>query len=375
MPLYLFIPINDTKIVFIGSEKGFYGNNRHLFEYMNKTASVKAQYYTNQKDVINKYANLPMLKSYNIINLFKLINTNVVVTDHGIPWYVGVFAFRAKKVQLWHGNGMKKIGKLFYKKGLLSNIRLFLSSLVGTNQKFQYVYYTSLYAYKHRKGAFRHDEYKFNGQPRNDIMFENTKESKRVFYEIIGDSNLNKKVIIYTPTWRDEKNDFNSFKNVDFLKLDGYLKSHNLLLVVKFHPYETETFPHEYNNIITIKSNVDVYDILQYTSAMITDYSSIYFDYLLLDKPIIFFPFDKEDYLNNQRDIVYNYEDITPGKQVFNTDELIEEIDNILVKEQDNYIKDRKRVRDLFYKYQDNKSRERASNDILELMGIKNEKV
>ena len=47
--------------------------------------------------------------------------------------------------------------------------------------------------------------------------------------------------------------------------------------------------------------------MLQYTSAMITDYSSIYFDYLLLDKPIIFFPFDKEDYLNNQRDIVYNF--------------------------------------------------------------------
>ena len=72
---------------------------------------------------------------------------------------------------------------------------------------------------------------------------------------------------------------------------------------------------------------------------------------------------------------MYNYEEITPGKQVFDTNELIEEIDNILVKKQDNYSEDRKRVRDLFYKYQDNKSRERASNDILELMGIKNEKV
>src|SRR5690606_6863628 len=104
-----------------------------------------------------------------------------------------------------------------------------------------------------------YDEYKLNGQPRNDIMFENTKESKRVFYEIIGESNLSKKVILYAPTWRDKKNDFNSFKNVNFLKLDEYLEGQDLLLIVKFHPYETETFPHEYNNIKTIMSNVDVY--------------------------------------------------------------------------------------------------------------------
>lgn len=48
---------------------------------------------------------------------------------------------------------------------------------------------------------------------------------------------------------------------------------------------------------------------------LVTDYSSIYFDYLLLDKPIIFFNYDLEEYLNNSRDMYFNYDEFTPGRK------------------------------------------------------------
>ncbi len=362
-PLLFLIPKKKSRVLFYGIKRNYNGNLKETFEYfVENNPKLNVIYLVDSKDLTNKGTNHLYYK--NLTTIFRIIRSNVVVLEdgYGIGWFYGILLYKSKKVQLWHGNGMKKIGLLDNKKRF-KNFRVFIARFIGTLSRFDLVYFTSDYAYQNRKNAFLYKEYRLNGQPRNDILF--TKNNNKD----------NNKKILYTPTWRDREGKFNYSQIIEYNKLNEFLKSNKITLYIKFHPIEYNKMDKNYSNIIVLNNNMDVYNMLQYTSVMITDYSSIYFDYLLLDKPIIFFPFDKEDYFNNQRDIVYNYEDITPGKQVFNTDELIEEIDNILVKDQDNYIEDRKRVRDLFYKYQDNKSRERASNDILELMGIKNEKV
>jgi len=83
------------------------------------------------------------------------------------------------------------------------------------------------------------------------------------------------------------------------------------VLLIKSHPSDNNIIIKECSNIINI-SNIeyDVQEILYYTDILISDYSSIYIDFLLTNKPIIFYPYDKDDYLKN-RNMYFKYEDVS----------------------------------------------------------------
>jgi CDP-glycerol glycerophosphotransferase len=92
---------------------------------------------------------------------------------------------------------------------------------------------------------------------------------------------------------------------------------------------------------------------------LITDYSSIYTDYLLLNRPVAFFAYDYEYYVNQNREIQFDYDWITPGPNCYNQTELEREILKVLINGQDDYIQKRKEIMDLAFKYQDGNSSER----------------
>ena len=79
------------------------------------------------------------------------------------------------------------------------------------------------------------------------------------------------------------------------------------------------------------------------TDILISDYSSTYIDYLLLDRPLIFYNFDYEDYLQNDREMYYDYDEVTPGYKAATFDELMTELDSI-AKDEDHFVEDRQRV-------------------------------
>ncbi len=95
------------------------------------------------------------------------------------------------------------------------------------------------------------------------------------------------------------------------------------------------------------------------SDLLITDYSSIYFDYLLLDKEIVFYPFDYEKYINTDREFYFDYDALTPGETVYKFKHLIQVLNNL---ENLNYNKARKELRDTLWKYRDG----HASKRILE---------
>lgn len=364
-PIMFLFPLRK-RIIFIGYSNSFQGNSKHLYEYMKENTNLNIYFVTNSEKVLNENnTDKNILYYYKIKTKWYLMTSKVIVSDSTTNSITNLLSFRAKKVQLWHGNGMKEIVMLqMTKKFLLKQLRLCLSYLTATIPKYDLVYFTSKYSYEMRKKAFRFKQYNLNGQPRNDTLFD--KQTSNAEFNVL-----------YVPTWRESKEYINNFKNIDYNKIDEYCISRGIKFTIKLHPEERNIldFKSRFENIILMDKKEDIYEHLQNYSILITDYSSIYFDYLLLDKPIIFFPFDKEDYFLNQRGIVYDYDDITPGPHVYTTESLINKIDDVLINKRDDYKEERIRVRNLFYKYQDNKSRERASNDILELMGIKNEKV
>ena len=85
---------------------------------------------------------------------------------------------------------------------------------------------------------------------------------------------------------------------------------------------------------------------------MITDFSSVHFDFLLMDRPIIFAPFDKEEYLKDDREFYFNYDEVTPGPHAKNWSEILNYIENF-VQDPTLFEEERIQVKSRFNKYTD----------------------
>ncbi|RLC52457.1 MAG: hypothetical protein DRH79_04890 [Candidatus Cloacimonadota bacterium] len=121
---------------------------------------------------------------------------------------------------------------------------------------------------------------------------------------------------------------------------------------------------------IKILLNVDIYDSICDYDILITDFSSIYFDFLLTGKPIIFTVFDKDEYLKNERELYYEYNEITPGPKTKNWEETIKSAVSILAGN-DEYKQQREKIKNRFFKYNDGRNSERVFKEISALTGTK----
>ena len=97
--------------------------------------------------------------------------------------------------------------------------------------------------------------------------------------------------------------------------LNNFASAHKILLVMKLHPLMADQI-HTQNlsHIVYYAPECDIYPALSLVDCLITDYSSIYFDYLLLDRPIIFFPYDFDHYAADERKLLFDYIDMAPGQ-------------------------------------------------------------
>ncbi len=167
------------------------------------------------------------------------------------------------------------------------------------------------------------------GIPRTDFFFDEQEKAciiNRFFKEtpILQE----KKVILYAPTFRDQKlNDYEVMLNLDQMKSE---LGNEFVVLVRFHPavkphYDLnekyEGFAYDFS------SHPDINELLLITDYLITDYSSIPFEFSLLERPMIFFPYDLEEYTRN-RGVWKGYCEMVPGPVVFTTDKVIELIKN-----------------------------------------------
>lgn len=213
------------------------------------------------------------------------------------------------------------------------------------------------------------------GFPRNDYLFKSDKETDNYFNKIKKD-----KFIIWLPTFKrhnisvdrqdfDENKDSDiSILSPDFMEnLNNYLSEKNILLLIKYHPSQNLDYVSlkSYSNLITLtneqleKNNVDLYSLMGKSDALITDFSSVYIDYLLVDKPIGFELGDYESYKNGRGFIVDSPLDYMPGDKIKDQTDLYSFIDNIS-SGVDKYREERKLLKHKMHKYCDGKSSERV---------------
>ena len=234
----------------------------------------------------------------------------------------------AVKVNLWHGVGIKKLGlkgsvtynphSLFNR--IMTPYNYDRSTVFITTSRLMTDHFEVCY-------ALTSAQTRQIGYPRCDFIMQNEETIYQYIrrYEsaemlcLVDSLKSYKKVFIYMPTFRDDQTDFMQLSGIDFEDLNETLVSIGSLLLVKMHPATRMNFDvvSACSNIKLMDKRMDVYPLLPFTDVLITDYSSIYYDYILIEgKKVILFPFDYDTYIRNSRDLAYDYLQYTPGKKV-----------------------------------------------------------
>lgn len=132
-----------------------------------------------------------------------------------------------------------------------------------------------------------------------------------------------REVYIYMPTFRDTARPFVEEALPDLGRLSDALRARDATLYVKLHPYTRTDMSFEHGNIIEWPDEIDVHGYLQRFTGLITDYSSILYDYLFVrDAGAILYTFDYDEYLANDRSLLYPFDENVAGLRVSTFDEL-----------------------------------------------------
>ncbi|MGF2189238.1 CDP-glycerol glycerophosphotransferase family protein [Vagococcus fluvialis] len=213
-----------------------------------------------------------------------------------------------------------------------------------------------------------------SGYPRIDQTFDKNKdELLKLLFDFDITLDLSKKIMLYTPTCKlndpatfsDEVKQIQSEMELVREKFDD---SYNVL--VKVHPF---LYDEAKKNValrpFLIPDVIDTNKLLGITDLLITDYSSIFFDYLVTDKPILFYCWD-DDLYSNQRGKYFEYEEL-PGAVAFNIDELLVNIEN-LENDVTNYQANYDKCKEKFVCYDDGFVTERIINIIFNKKDLSN---
>lgn len=375
VPFSYIVPKKKNLIIFIGNLKSnFYGNVKYFYLYVNRYHHKDCEFYflaedRNTFDELKMYG-LPVIFFPSFKSIFTLYRTKIVIIDNN-RWVTKLrfyFLFTSHKVQLWHGVGFKRIDHdLIDHRTKRDFLRYCINTLKGRFPKYDLFISTSeFYSKNVFSKAFNYSNMVELGYSRNGIFFQEPDKLSLINTDV---ENYNKiadlkdqgyKIILYAPTFRDLGGDALTENILDIKRLTDFAYKNKLHFVFKFHPAPQYRFNLEQLKEVTLYDNSkDVYPLLPKVDLMITDYSSIYTDYLLLDRPVIFFPYDYEYYVQQNREIQFDYDWITPGPKCYTQDDLEKEILQILIKNEDGYIQKREEILDLAFKYKDGNSSER----------------
>ena len=169
------------------------------------------------------------------------------------------------------------------------------------------------------------------GYPRNDILIRDNKKDKIIEYKKMLGLPLDKKIILYAPTWRDNeysvKGKYKFASKLNFDKAQKEL-SDEYIFIVKYHYLVSDKIdwsPYE-GFVYTFDETKDIAWLYLVSDMMITDYSSVMFDYSLLKRPMLFFAYDLQDYKENLRGFYFDFVEEAPGPISRDTNQLINDI-------------------------------------------------
>ena len=276
-------------------------------------------------------------------------------------------------IQTWHGTPLKKLAldMDFLNTDGNDDIEKYHEDFRKNSASWDYLISQNSFSSEIFKRAFDFKgEMLEIGYPRCDILIN--KNNSDDIDEIKSRLNIpkDKKIILYAPTWRENKfHSKEAYKfttEMDFDEMHDQL-SDDYILIVKFHYLVKENIDwSKYGDfIIECDADWDIQELYLISDIMITDYSSVMFDFAILKRPMIFFTFDLDDYKNNLRDFYFDMVEEVPGPICKTTEEVIGFIKNFNVNDYDKeYGEKYRRFNEKFNQFDDGNS----SKKVIELI-------
>lgn len=328
-------------------------NSRYLFEYVKENLpEITPLFVINDPELRNslssKYGKQYFIETESIQGIRQALSAGVWFTSAGLPAYGTGLHKKRLIINLWHGVPLKKIALL--DPNLKKAARIYFKKIFSEN-------YTCILTTSHeliplmaRSFAVSEDKIKVWGQPRNDGLFQKN-DCRKILGQLFPDLPEYTKTMLYAPTFRDYGQvQLFPFKDFDQEQLEAFLEEKNMLLFIRTHVAEQGSAAPYLGKRIRFLGNEqaeDVTGILNIFDCLITDYSSIYIDYLLTDKPMIFLPYDRQQYLDG-RGMNFDYDDVTPGPKP----ETFNDFLDALSPKEDFWKSERTRVNRLFNEIQ-----------------------
>jgi CDP-glycerol glycerophosphotransferase (TagB/SpsB family) len=365
--------LHDDKTVLLLASGFVDLNIKDLYVGLCNLSGVKPVIATD--NVRQKYllreAGFKVVELYSWQFVWLCLRAKVKVLDHSPIIIEQILALKySLSVQIWHGIPLKKIGHLI-------NYKMVHYDLVVSTSPF-----VTQYAFAN---LFSTERFIETGYPRNDVLKYGVTDERQL--ALVNQSvyqwviQRGKPLIVYMPTWRGDSFDSNP---IDLEDLEKFANENDITIVIKMHPFiRPETFfdtlesdgyffSADYKkNIVFYPSTDDIYPLLHVASVLVTDYSSVYFDYLLLDKPIVFFVYDLEQYKNRHGDFMLDFESHTPGDKSYDYICLKKDILSNL--KYDNWKTERQSLRDTLFSPSDKPSAQLLCMAVYEL--LKNKKI
>lgn len=328
-------------------------NSRYLFEYVKENLpEITPLFVINDPELRNslssKYGKQYFIETESIQGIRQALSAGVWFTSAGLPAYGTGLHKKRLIINLWHGVPLKKIALL--DPNLKKAARIYFKKIFSEN--YTYILTTSheLIHLMARSFAVSEDKIKVWGQPRNDGLFQKN-DCREILGQLFPDLPEYTKTVLYAPTFRDYGQvQLFPFKDFDQKQLEAFLDEKNMLLFIRTHVAEQGSAAPYLGKRIRFLGNEqaeDVTGILNIFDCLITDYSSIYIDYLLTDKPMIFLPYDRQQYLDG-RGMNFDYDDVTPGPKP----ETFNDFLDALSPKEDFWKSERTRVNRLFNEIQ-----------------------
>lgn len=339
----------------------FSDNSFSFFCYIiNNHNSYKNVWLVNTKrkskfnSTIKKYttsANFKVYHKKSLLGLYFFCRAKYHFHTHGIFNSVKL-SKKQVNVNLWHGMPLKNIGHLDNNKIVPKS-----NYTIATSKLFQEV----------MSKAFSIDKKNvlISGQPRNDFIFDKT-------YSLLDFTNKKKKdfnkVVLWMPTYRKSKigdvridgkvNKLNDFLEESYLaELNEFFKGITSMCFIKLHPMDymdVQDFK-KYSNLFFLnnthfqKQGISLYSILNNTDLLLTDFSSVYIDYLLLNKPIAFLVTDFNEYSNSRGFVFDTPKRYMPGEIINQRERLIPYLEEIFIKKEDSHQENRIKINELLH--------------------------
>lgn len=327
----------DNMVVF----ESFFGRNysdspKYIYEYLGKNYPGKYRFVW----ILNRRSEEKMpfpckrAKRFSLRYFYYMARAKYHVFNGRQPVY---FIKRKGNIFLetWHGTPLKKL--VFDMDEVTTASPLYKKQFYTQTRSWDYLVAPNQFSEDIFRHAFMYDGKMLEtGYPRNDILYLKDKEKEQLTLEIKKELGIDpaKKVILYAPTWRDDEfYDHAQYKftlKLDMEKMQEQIGNEYVLLlrthyfIVDFldlTPYEGFAYNvSKYNDIARLYLISDV---------LITDYSSVFFDYANLRRPMLFFTYDLDKYQSVLRGFYMDVEEELPGPMLFDTDEVLDAIGNL----------------------------------------------